>query len=151
MSRIEAAIVVNTSLEKVFAFHDNPLNLTKVLPPYLRVDIIEAPSQLSDGALLQCVIHIGPLRFDWKNEIAEYAPPRRFVDVQREGPFGRYVHTHVFQPEAGVTRITDIIEYELPLGPLAELASRIGFASRMKDVLEHGQKTTKAVLENKKI
>jgi ligand-binding SRPBCC domain-containing protein len=149
MSRIEASIVINAPREAVFAFHNDPRNLTKVLPPHLRIEIVEAPEQLSQGALLQCVIHIGPLRFDWNNEITEHVAPHRFVDTQRKGPFRRYVHRHIFDPDAGTTRLTDIIEFELPWGPLAELASRVGFRSQLKAVLEHGQRATKNLLENR--
>jgi ligand-binding SRPBCC domain-containing protein len=147
MNRVERAVLIESPPELVFQFHDDPHNLLKILPPYLRVEIVEAPKRLQPGAVLKYAMCVGPLRFDWTGEIVEHDAPSRFVDVQRKGPFRTYRHTHLFAAEGGGTRLTDVIEYELPLGPLAELANRIHFQSRLEEVLEHGQKVTRALLE----
>jgi len=147
MSRVERTTLINGSTELVFQFHDDPRNLLKILPPYLRVDIVEVPKKLKRGAVLKYAMHVGPLRFDWTGEVVEYEAPSQFVDIQAEGPFKNYRHTHVFVPEGAGTRMTDTIEYELPLGPLAELANRIHFQSRLEEVLEHGQQITRTLLE----
>ncbi len=147
MSRVERTTLINGPTELVFQFHNDPHNLLKILPPYLRVDIVEVPKNLERGAVLKYAMHVGPLRFDWIGKIVEYEAPSQFVDVQSEGPFQKYRHTHVFVPEDARTRMTDIVEYELPLGPLAELANRIHFQSRLEEVLEHGQQITRNLLE----
>ncbi len=126
----------------------DPKNLIQVLPPYLKIEIVEAPSKLLQGARMVCVMFVGPLRFDWQIEISEFQPPHRFTDVQTAGPFRKYLHTHLFGEEAGATRLSDVVEFELPL-PLAGLASRVGFVDRLKDVLVQGQQATRAVLEAK--
>lgn len=147
MSRVETSVLIKAPLETVFAFHDDPRNLLKVLPPYLRVEILEAPGRLREGASLKYVMYVGPLRFDWQAKITSYDPPRQFVDVQTAGPFHQFVHTHLLSPEGEGTRLTDIIEYELPLGPLGELADRIQIRARLTEVLEHGQQATRSFLE----
>jgi ligand-binding SRPBCC domain-containing protein len=147
MGRVETSIAIKASAEEVFSFHDEPRNLLKVLPSYLRIEIVESPPRLYRGALLKCVIHVGPLRFDWKLEITEHNAPHRFVDAQKSGPFRRYVHTHLIEQEGESTRLTDIIEYELPLGPFAELANRVGFRDRLMEVATMGQQSTKEMLE----
>lgn len=146
MNRVEASILINAAPEAVFAFHMDPKNLIQVLPPYLKIEVIEAPAKLSQGARLVCIMLVGPLRFDWQIEINEYQPPHRFSDIQTTGPFGRYEHIHLFGEEDGATRLSDVIEYELP-SSLADLASRVGFADRLKDVLVHGQEVTRALVE----
>jgi ligand-binding SRPBCC domain-containing protein len=149
MSRVETSIRINASPEEVFSFHDEPHNLIKVLPPYLRIEIVQAPPRLYLGALVRCVMHVGPLRFDWKIEVTEHDSPFRFADSQKSGPFRRYVHTHLIQPDGKSTRLTDTIEYELPIGPFAELANRVGFQNRLLDVLKMGQQSTKELLEKR--
>lgn len=149
MSPVERTIQIKSSTETVFSFHDDPRNLLKILPPYLRIEIVEAPTRLKRGVSLRYAMYVGPLRFDWIGEIVEHEPPRRFVDVQKKGPFRKYVHTHLFEAIEDGTRLTDTIEYELPLGPLAELADRIQFQSRLAEMLEHGQQETRALLEKK--
>jgi len=150
VKEVKSSILVEASPEEVFAFHDDPINLTRISPAYLRIAMTDPPSRLRRGTLLRCDIHLGPLRFDWKMEIAEYSPPQRFIDIQREGPFKHYAHTHTFEENTKGTRLIDVVEYELPLGSFTELASRIGFDDRIRDVLQHGQKATKALIEKKK-
>ena len=145
--RIETSIAIHSCPESVFLFHEDPRNLTKVLPAYLRIEVADAPPKLRLGARLRCMMFVGPFGFDWRLEITDYAPPHRFVDEQKEGPFRRYAHTHLIEERGRWTRLTDIIEYEMPPGPLAELASRIGFRNRLQDVIEHAQRATRALLE----
>ncbi|MFQ5790026.1 MAG: SRPBCC family protein [Acidobacteriota bacterium] len=147
MNRIEREIVVKVPAKDLFSFHDDPTNLLKVMPSYLRVEILAAPSRLHQGARLHYAVLVGPLRFDWEMEITEHAPPGKFVDVQKKGPFHRYQHTHLFYDEGEATRAVNIIEYELPKGALAELAARIGFSRRLAELLEHMQATTRRALE----
>ena len=148
MGQVEATTLVSASPETVFVFHMDPNNLIRILPSYLKIEIVEAPPQLFHRARLVCIMFVGPLRFDWQIEISEFQHPHRFVDVQKEGPFRRYTHTHLFREEDGATRLTDVIEYDLPL-PFTGLASRVGFQSRLQDVLAHGQRTTRSLLEGK--
>ncbi|MFF5566346.1 SRPBCC family protein [Streptomyces sp. NPDC012623] len=55
--------------------------------------------------------------------ITAWDPPRSFVDEQTAGPFRHWRHEHRFEPDgAGGTRMTDIIDFASPLGPLGRLA-----------------------------
>ncbi len=150
MKEVKASTLVEASQDKVFAFHNDPINLTRILPAYLRIGYRDPPSSLRKGAHLRCDIHLGPLRFDWTIEIIEYSPPRQFTDTQREGPFQHYTHTHAFESSDNGTLLTDVVKYELPPGSFSELASRIGLEERIIDVLRYGQNVTKTLLEKKK-
>lgn len=150
MKEVKASTLVEASQEEVFEFHNDPINLTRIFPAYLRIAINDPPSQIREGALLHCNIHLGPLRFEWRVEVTEYSPPRRFIDVQREGPFQHFAHTHTFEATGHGTRLTDVVEYELPPGSFSELASRIGLDERIIDVLRYGQSVTKTLIEKKK-
>lgn len=147
MSRVETSLLIEASPEEVFAFHDDPRNLLKVLPAYIRVETLTGPERLHQGAKLKYVMHIGPLRFDWEAEITVYQPPSRFVDVQRSGPFRSFEHDHRFEAEGKATRLIDAVEYELPFGPLSELAARVQINARLSELLEFGQRSTRAILE----
>ena len=62
--------------------------------------------------------HFG-IPFTMSSVISAYQAPRRFVDEQTWGPFRRWWHEHLFEEtEPGTTRMTDIVEFESPAGPL---------------------------------
>ena len=149
MYRVERDVHILRSQGEIFAFHDNPSNIAKVLPAYLRVEILQAPERLHAGAQLWYRMYLGPLRFEWKLEITEHEAPFRFVDVQRAGPFQTYRHTHGFAPEGAGTRMSSLIEYEPPPGALSELAHRVVLHDRLAEALEQVHQTTKVLLERR--
>ena len=57
-------------------------------------------------------------------------PEERFVDRQLKGPYSLWRHTHTFEEVEGGTRMTDHVEYAVPLGPLGSIARAI-FVTRM--------------------
>lgn len=67
--------------------------------------------------------HFGVL---WRmtSRITEFDPPHRFVDQMVHGPFATFRHEHLFEPEAAGTRMTDVIDFTMPLGLLANPITR---------------------------
>ena len=62
--------------------------------------------------------HFGVL---WRmtSRITEFDPPHRFVDHMVHGPFASFRHEHLFEPVAAGTRMTDVIDFTVTLGILA--------------------------------
>jgi len=56
------------------------------------------------------------------SRIAEFEPPRRFVDEMVHGAFRRFRHEHQFLAVGDGTEVVDIFDYTSPLGPLGWLA-----------------------------
>ena len=69
---------------------------------------------------------------DWLTRIEIWEPGRRFVDTQVRGPYRLWRHTHVFEDHPEGTLVRDRVSYEIPLGPLGELA-RLLFVRRDLD------------------
>jgi ligand-binding SRPBCC domain-containing protein len=65
----------------------------------------------------------------WRTEIVLWNPPRRFVDVQRSGPYALWHHTHAFERDGEGTIMRDVVRYALPLGALGALA-HVAFVGR---------------------
>lgn len=111
------------SADTVYAWHTRPGALERMVPPWEELKVLELEGGFGSGTVT-FEVAIGPLHHRWRAEYRDTIPGRQFVDVQTEGPFAHWSHTHRFEP-AGPERcrITDQIEYELPFGAAGELAS----------------------------
>lgn len=68
--------------------------------------------------------HFG-IRFRMSSVVFDVDRPRRFRDRQTRGPFGAFLHTHEFLPDAGGTLMRDAIEFHSPFGPLGRLVDAV--------------------------
>ena len=97
---------------EVFPFFAEARNLEAITPPWLRFEVLTpAPIEMRAGALIDYRIRVHGIPFCWRTEIAEWDPPRRFVDRQRRGPYRLWHHTHTFEEQDGGTRCTDHVGY----------------------------------------
>lgn len=95
-----------------------------LMPPWERAEIIKDSGGVQVGATVILKTYLGPLAQRWEAEHVEYVRDRLFADVQRRGPFAYWYHRHRFEPTAaGGTRMTDEVEYALPLGWLGQLVA----------------------------
>jgi len=68
--------------------------------------------------------------------ITAYDYPGHFVDEQQHGPFRRWRHEHRFTAMAdGTTQMTDIVEFQSPLGAAGSVADRLGLCRYMTRLL----------------
>jgi ligand-binding SRPBCC domain-containing protein len=118
---LERAQVVPVDPERAFAFFGDAWNLEAITPPWLRFRIDAAPPQLEQGAQLRYRLRLFGVPVRWLTEIVVWRPPRTFVDLQLEGPYRLWEHTHRLTPVAEGTEIYDHVRYALPLEPLASL------------------------------
>ena len=110
-------------LEEVFAFFSQPENLERITPKKLGFNIITPkPIEMRAGALIDYTVRTLGVPLRWTTLIAEYDPPRKFVDAQLRGPYSFWHHTHRFEAVEGGTLIMDEVRYGLPFGPLGRLA-----------------------------
>jgi ligand-binding SRPBCC domain-containing protein len=129
MPHFEQTMRLSRPVAEVFDFFARPANLVRVSPPELHLRLIEGPERLELGARLT-------LR-GWRwgvpqrvvSEVTAFESGVRFVDEQRKGPFGKWVHTHQFEADSGGTLVRDRIEYEPPGGVLG-LVVTVGWIER---------------------
>lgn len=79
--------------------------------------------------------HFG-LPFTMTSRITAYDAPHRFVDEQASGPFRRWCHEHRFEPIAGGTRMTDVVEFESPAGVLGRIIDRLVLTTYLSRLLQ---------------
>jgi ligand-binding SRPBCC domain-containing protein len=117
---LERSQVVPRPLEEAFAFFADPWNLEAITPPWLRFRIVDAPHALAQGSVLRYRLRLFGLPVSWRTVIAVWEPPHRFVDVQSDGPYRLWEHTHELEEiGAGRTLIRDRVRYRVPAPELA--------------------------------
>lgn len=92
--------------------------------------------------------HLG-LRWRLASRITEFDRPRRFVDEQVRGPFRSWWHEHRFEPAEEATKMTDLVRYQLPLGPVGRLAGRVYLRRYVENLLERRALSLKAMAERR--
>lgn len=111
-----------TAASDVYAWHERPGALERLLPPWQRVRVVRRQGAgVEKGVTVELELRLGPLRRRWLAVHGDNEPGRKFVDEQVRGPFARWLHEHRFEPLAGdASVLEDHVTYRLPLARLAE-------------------------------
>ncbi len=119
---VERRTEIPTTTAALFDWHSRPGAFERLTPPWERVRLTSPHPGITPGSRVTLDIAVGPVHQRWVARHESVDPGRGFVDVQEEGPFVRWRHTHRFEAlDSGRAALTDRIECELPGGPLAEL------------------------------
>jgi len=93
-------------------------------------------------------IHLG-VRQTLTSKITEFNSPFFFVDEMQKGSFKSMRHEHHFKEENGVTIMTDIFDFESPLGLLGKFFNFIYLKKYMTKLLVERNQIIKRNSENK--
>jgi ligand-binding SRPBCC domain-containing protein len=120
-SLFERSVRLEASPAEVYAFHEDPRNITKISPPSLKVERVECkvPACVGDEFLLR--IRQFGLPLEWIGFWEEAVPNERLVDGAKKSPFRHWRHHHLFKSDADGTVMTDRVEYALPFGVIGLL------------------------------
>jgi hypothetical protein len=150
MAVFEKSTRIAAAPERVFAFHEAPGALEKLIPPWDPSRLLErSPATgLAVGTRVVLETRLGPLRPRLVALHTGCEPPHMFRDELQSGPFRRWVHTHRMDPDgAGGTLLHDRVEYELPLGLLGELVGGWYARRRLERMFDFRHAVTKAACE----
>ena len=121
--RLEQSQFIPKSREEVFTFFADASNLERITPAFLHFHILTPrPIPMQPGALIDYQLRLCGVPFRWKTRIETFEPVSYFTDIQLSGPYRRWHHRHEFAAVPGGTEMKDIVDYELPLGPLGVAA-----------------------------
>jgi ligand-binding SRPBCC domain-containing protein len=91
--------------------------------------------------------HFG-IAFRMTSAITELQYPSRFADEQQRGPFRRWRHEHTFAETADSrTLMTDVVQFESPLGLIGVLADRLVLDWYLSQLLRRRNTWLKTTLE----
>lgn len=92
-------------------------------------------------------VHFGvPLRLTSKITVCDW--PRHLQDVMVGGPFSRFTHDHFFSSTGLGTIMSDVFDYDSPLGFLGKIADYIFLEAYMTKLLNERNRLIKETAES---
>ncbi len=145
------SVWVAAPLDKVWAFFSNPDNLKEITPDDMGFETVnEMPESMYAGMMIHHKVRpFAGIALSWITEITHVVKGAYFVDEQRFGPFSMWHHEHHFAEENGGTRITDIISYRVPLGPVGLLFEPLLVAPKVRNTFAYRTKKVQEIFGGK--
>jgi len=135
---LQRETIVRKPIAEVFDFFSRAENLVRLTPPWLNFRILTPlPIEMRAGATIAYKLRVRGFPVTWRSEIAVWNPPFEFVDVQLQGPYQSWHHTHRFSELENGTRIEDVVRYSLPFGLLGDWANRLLVASDLDKIFTY--------------
>ncbi len=145
MHQLKRVQTLPLSLAKAWDYFSSPKNLAEITPDSLNFKIKgELPAKMYEGLFIEYTVSpiLGiPLR--WVTEITHSRDLEYFVDEQRFGPYRIWHHQHFFEEVEGGVKMTDIVDYRLPLGILGKMAHALFVKRQLKTIFDY--RTTKLI------
>ncbi|GJQ28775.1 MAG: oxidoreductase [Phycisphaerae bacterium] len=125
MPTFEATSIQPAAPAEAFAWHERPGAFDRLIPPWMRAEVLERSGGLRPGGRLLFVVRRGAGRVLWDARHTEYDPGLCFVDEMARGPFRTWRHEHRFEPgpSAGTCTLCDTVTLTLPGGRAAWMAA----------------------------
>lgn len=121
--------LVKTDVLTCWNFFSDPSNLARITPPEMgfRMLFPQPVPGMYAGMIIRYTVRPFPaFPVTWITEITQVDRLRYFVDNQVSGPYCLWHHQHIFKEVPEGVMMTDIVNYELPLGWLgAALAGNL--------------------------
>ena len=95
----------------------------------------DLPEKMYPGMII--AYHVRPLlgiKTTWVTEITHVTDLKYFVDEQRFGPYTIWHHQHLIEPVEGGVLMTDIIDYQPPLGILGAIANQLIIRKKIEEI-----------------
>jgi hypothetical protein len=113
----ERSVELPAPAAEAFGWHERPGAFERLNPPWMRVKVLRHSGTIRDGDRIALRMRLGPLPIAWDVVHRDFVAGRQFCGVQLKGPFKSWRHSHRVEPvDAERSRLTDRVEYEIPLG-----------------------------------
>ncbi len=140
MHILERSQFIPGELTDVFGFFEDPYNLQRITPPWLGFSIRSASDErVREGTTIEYVLRWHGLPMTWKSRISEYEQGVLFADEMLRGPYKRWYHRHLFRAVEGGVEVRDVVEYELPFGPLGRAVHAAVVRRQLEGIFDHRQ------------
>jgi uncharacterized protein (TIGR01777 family) len=143
MSEFVRRTRIGAPAAEVYRWHTRPGALERLTPPWMKLEVLERTGGIANGTRVVMKVPVGPTSVRWVAEHRDCVEGVQFRDVQIEGPFARWEHTHRFAPDgASACILEDRVEYELPLGPAGQLLGATFVRGTLEQMFAYRHRTT---------
>jgi ligand-binding SRPBCC domain-containing protein len=119
-------------------FHSSFPLARLLAPPWLGFRMLTpGPIRMSAGTRISHRLSWRGIPVGWTTEIRRWEPSSCFVDVQLSGPYRLWHHTHRFESKDGGTRMTDVVRYRLPFGPIGRAAHALKVRRDLERIFDY--------------
>jgi len=150
MKRIEQVSFINCNLEKLFEFHLDSNNITKITPLDTKVELLNEDTTTFQGKIVKIKTTKFFIPTYWEVKIEKLQKPNILIDIALKSPFKYWKHQHIFTKKGNLCELKDIIDYQLPFGILGKIVEPL-ITKDIKNMFEYRHKKTKAILEEKEV
>lgn len=142
MYQLKREQTIPVSIEKAWDFFSSPRNLEVITPKEMGFVIkTELPEKMYSGLLIDYSVRpILGIPMPWRSEIMAVKEHVSFVDEQRRGPYKIWHHEHYFEEVEGGVKMTDIVDYKLPLGFLGTIAHGLFVKKKLESIFDYRYK-----------
>ena len=136
--RMERTQIIPRPRDEVFGFFSDASNLQRITPAFVGFEILTAgPLVIGAGARIDYRLKLYGVPVRWETQIETFDAGVAFSDIQLKGPYRSWHHRHVFADVPGGTRMDDTVDYELPFGPLGEVARLLFVARSLEKIFDY--------------
>ncbi|KAB2639523.1 MAG: SRPBCC family protein [Verrucomicrobia bacterium] len=115
------SVLLEATPAEVYAFHEDPRNISKISPSSLKVKKVECSVPARAGEEFRLCLSQFGLPLEWVGFWEEATPDSCLVDGAKKSPFKHWRHAHLFNASGEGTLMTDRVEYAMPIGVLGRL------------------------------
>ena len=145
--------ILPLSLEEAWSFFSTPQNLNEITPDDMSFEILSPkPSKnMYEGMIINYIVRpVLNIPMRWTTEIKHVKEQHYFVDEQRFGPYAFWHHKHFFETHPDGVKMTDIVDYALPFGPLGEIARLIFVEKKLNSIFDFRYKKLESMFTQTK-
>lgn len=145
---------IYADLSVVWDFFSRPENLNTITPKDMSFRILTDVNgvEMYEGFLIDYKVSPFPLtNFSWQTEIIEIEAKKKFIDVQRKGPFALWHHEHQFEQKDDHVLMKDILHYRPPFGLVGRLGNWLFLDRRVESIFSYRYEIIEDLFNQKKM
>ena len=144
---------LNCDLETAWRFFSSANNLSVITPPEMKFVVL---TELENDDIYEGMTidyHVSPLmniKLNWQTEIVQVEHLDNFIDFQNKGPYKIWHHYHEFVKNEDGVLMKDVVDYELPLGFLGEIAHNLFVKKKIESIFDYRKEVLEVLFNQKR-